>query len=212
MHMERAPDMERKVELEELTNRFQAMAVAKEKKLVDPVVPSQPAVSTTMDKAIDKLTQSFEKLNVNIGALMQQNLGSQHSYQYGYPSMQLGLYGNGQNVEASAQGMSANVFTIERQNIENTCFYCFNCNPEYPPHRFRNRCPWYAYHLEKGTVHLNANDKLCFGPMREGVPEIRLQRGRLHGEQVRQQTAGTEYDEYLDGQPKKEVSTLSLTQ
>ena len=126
--------------------------------------------------------------------------------------MQLGPYGNGQNVEASAQGMSANVFTIERQNIENTCFYCFNRNPEYPPHRFRNRCPWYAYHLEKGTVHLNTNDKLCFGPMREGAPEIRLRRGRPHGEQVRQQTAGTEYDEYLDGRPKKEVSTLSLTQ
>ena len=60
-----------------------------------------------------------------------------------------------------------------------------------------------------GTVHLNKDNRLCLGTLREGAPVLRLQRGRPQGEQVRLQTAGTEYDEFLDGRPKKEVSTLS---
>ena len=49
--------------------------VTKEKRLVELVVALQLVVSTTIDKTIDKLTQLFEKLNISIGALVQQNLG-----------------------------------------------------------------------------------------------------------------------------------------
>src|SRR5438045_7804240 len=203
MCAEKVPNADQKDKLEERVGRFQTAVadVAKEKRLEDPVVNAQPVVSTATEKKMDKLMQSFEKLNINIGALMQQSSWSQQP-PYPYPylrSVQPGPYHTGQNVEAAMQMMYVNTFTMGRQNMENTCFYCFNRNPKYPPHRFRNRCLWYLYHLEKGTAHLNANDKLCFGLVREGAPEIRLRRGRPHGEQVQQQTAGTEYDEYLDG-------------
>ena len=57
-----------------------------------------------------------------------------------------------------------------------------------------------------GTVHLNRDNKLCLGPFREGAPVLRLQRGRPQGEQVRMHTTSTEYDENINGCPKKEVS------
>ena len=60
-----------------------------------------------------------------------------------------------------------------------------------------------------GTVHLNKDNWLCLGPLREGAPVLRLQRGRPQGEQVRLHTAGTEYDENINDRPKKEVSVQS---
>ena len=70
MHAKRAPSANQKVELEELVSWFQAVTiVAKEKKLANLVVVPYP-VSSTLDKAIDQLTKSFEKLNINIGTLV----------------------------------------------------------------------------------------------------------------------------------------------
>src|SRR5438045_2607688 len=106
MHTNGALNEKQKVELDELVGQFQAVTmVMKEKKLADLVVP--PAVSTmlTTEKMMDKLTQSFEKLNISIGALIQQNLGQTqcpHS-QYPYPrNPQAGPYVNEQNVRAAS--------------------------------------------------------------------------------------------------------------
>jgi hypothetical protein len=132
---ERAPNTSQNVELAELVNRFQAVtAVSKEKKLAEPVVVLQPVVSTATDKTIDKLIQLFEKLNINIRTLVQQSFGqTQHLYyQYLYSrNTQAGLYSNKQNIGAVLQAVGVNMFTT-RQNIENTCFYCYNCNPDLP--------------------------------------------------------------------------------
>src|SRR5438045_7985798 len=101
--------------------------------------------------------------------------------------------------------MGVNAFTTG-QNMENTCFYCYNHNPDLPPHWFHNQCPWYQRHVAMGTAHLNKNNRLCLGLLREGTLELRLERGKLHGEQVQLHTAGTEYDENVNDHPKKEVS------
>ena len=141
IHAEKAPNADWKVELEELVGWFQAVTnVTKEKRLADPVVSSQPVVSTATDKTMDKLTQSFEKLNISIGALVQQNLNQsrQPRYPYTYPrNPQAGPYTNEQNVGASSQAMGVNAFTT-RQNMENTYFYCYNRDPDLPPHWFQD--------------------------------------------------------------------------
>ena len=94
------------------------------------------------------------------------------------------------------------------QDMTNTCFYCYNRFPEFPPHRFRDKCPWYLNHKAAGVCHLNRENRLCFGPEREGAQVIFLQRGSPHGTQVRMKTAGTEFDENIENWPKKEeVST-----
>ena len=100
------------------------------------------------------------------------------------------------------------MFTIG-QNMENTCFYCYNWNPDLLPHWFRDQCPWYLHHVAMGIVHLNKDNRLCLGPIKEGALTLWLQYRRPQGEQVQLQTTSIEYNKFLDRQPKKGVSTLS---
>ena len=161
IQVEKTPSMDQKVELEELVSRFQIVTnVTKEKRLVELVVALQPIVSTTTNKTIDKLTQLFEKLNISIGALVQQNLGQPQClyYQHLYSrNLQLELYTTRQNVRATLQAIGVNVFTT-RQNIENIYFYCYNQNLDFPLHRFHNQYLQYQHHIAIGIVHLNTNN------------------------------------------------------
>jgi hypothetical protein len=196
MHAERAPDPVRSEELKELVDRYQAIpTIPKEKRHADPVGP-QSTVSSEVDKVVDRLTQSFDKLSISMGTLVQQSIDRVTKVQQ-------------PEVGATAVGVNAFSGASSGANMSGICFYCFNRRPEFPPHRFRNQCPWYLSHKAKGVCHLNADNRLCVGPEREGAPTIFLQRGMPQGNQVVLRTAGTEYDENPENRPKKEVSTGS---
>ena len=57
-----------------------------------------------------------------------------------------------------------------------------------------------------GTAHLSGAKRLCLGPEREGAQEITLSRGIPYGEQVRQRTVGTKFDENYRNRLMQKVS------
>jgi len=66
---------------------------------------------------------------------------------------------------------------ITHVSIVKGCFYYYNKYTDAdgirPPHRHRNKCPWFQHHLAVSTWHLNDVGELCLGPKlvgRQGVP------------------------------------------
>jgi hypothetical protein len=110
---------------------------------------------------------------------------------------------------AFTNGNMASTVTVNtvstNQTGEGICFYCHNREPSFPPHKFRNQCPWYKFHLTQGTIHLNRVNKLCLGPERDGAPEIFLTRDAPHNAQVHMRTAGTEFDKNIKDCPKEQT-------
>ena len=132
---------------------------------------SAPAASSMVDKRIDQLVQAFNKLTINMGAFVQQSQNHSPLYppinQYLYPRNPQ-TYSYWQQDTPKMQGVGVNAFGTGI-DMKDTCFYCWNRNPDYPPHRFWNQCPRFQKHIAAGTVHLNQNNRLCLGPPREGA-------------------------------------------
>jgi hypothetical protein len=94
--------------------------------------------------------------------------------------------------------------SVAQTSIVKGCFYCHNKYVDedgiYPPHRHRNKCPWFHHHLVVGTCHLNDFGELCLGPRivgRSAAPLPFYNSKISQGEQVKARTDGTEYDEVL---------------
>jgi hypothetical protein len=126
-------------ELKDLVDRFQApLKISKEKKLSEPVVP-QPIVSVEMNN-METMTQQLQELSVSIGAFIQQDMGRGQFEQHFQPIRAQGTHQYQQErapIDLSPMGINA----FASQDMTNTCFYCYNRFPEFPPHRFRNKCP-----------------------------------------------------------------------
>ena len=212
MNSERSPTSDQKTELKELLTRFQTTTIApKERKPADPVtMTSTPATTSAMDRKMDQLVQAFDKLTVNMGTFVQQ---SQQQYLPRYPgSPQVSSTQQPEGNDTQTMGVNGmRAGARAGIDLKGNCFYCWNRIPEYPQHRFRDQCPTFLKHVAAGTVHINQNGRLCIGPMREGARELWLRRDSPQGDQVRMQTAGTEYDENIDKRPKKEVSQPAST-
>jgi hypothetical protein len=193
------------------------------------VKPTQ--ASSTTNTAVDQLTKAFEKLSVNLV----QQIQSQQSYQrpsgtYGRYPRQGQLYGDpligapgasglgsgsgpglqaGPGANPSSVNVGAYGVTQGTGRTPGVCWYCYNQNPEYqdPPHRFRERCPWYQKHLAIGTAHINENGRLAHGFPRPGAPEFFIHWNRPEGNQVVMATAGTPEDENIGNRPKSQDLT-----
>ena len=177
--------------------------VPKNTRFKEPVVPQDFAIpKPNSEKMLDVLTDSMKQLSIVIAHTVSENRnhsGVPPEIEYERPPpgafvQSFAVPGFKVSGEESSKGM------------EGVCFYCFNRNPDYPVHSFRNQCPWFKYHLAMGTAHLNGAKRLCFSPEREGAQEITLLRSIPHGEQVRQRTVGTEFDENYRDRPMRKVS------
>jgi hypothetical protein len=202
--------------------------VPKEKRLTEPIVPqrSGAAPEQASEKVIQTLTDSMKQLSIGIMSMVQsgnsvqiprntQSQSRRNSSTQGAAAQRSGVTPE-TSVEfdkpppgAFAEGSLRTAATVGALNTnrigEGVCFYCHNREPGFPPHKFRNQCPWYKYHLMQGTIHLNKANRLCLGPEREGAPEIFLTRETPHGAQVRMRTAGTEFDENINDRPKEQT-------
>ena len=160
-------------ELVDLVRKLQlTISVTQKQQLVELVIKK---TSNTTDTAVDNLTKVFEKLSVNLV----QQIQSQQPYQrpggsYGQYPQQLyrnppaeALNGSGpQNASGNLPSASVGAYGLSQGSgrTQGICWYCYNQNPQYqdPPHRFRERCPWYQKHLAIGTAYINENSWLAY--------------------------------------------------
>ena len=163
---------------------------------------------------MDQLVQAFDKLTVNMGTFVQQSQFHQQSLPRYPGSPQVSPTQQTEANDKQTMGvnsMQAGAGAGAGIDLKGTCFYCWNRIPEYPLHRFQSQCLTFLRHVATGTAHINQNGRLCIGPAREGATELWLRRDSPQGDQVRMQTAGTEYDENVGNRPKKEFSQTAST-
>jgi hypothetical protein len=239
MNATRAPSQQQTEVVDQIVGRLQpTVSVTKEQRLSEPVVkPKTVATPDTATTAVDQLTKAFEKLSVN---LIQQVQSHQQSYQAGgsygrYPRQGQQSYGIPPVDASRASGMGVGVgagagagagpggnpsVNVGAYGVTQgatgratgVCWYCYNQNPQYqdPPHRFRERCPWYQRHLAIGTAHINENGRLARGFPHPGAPEFFIQWNRPEGTQVVMATAGTPEDENIENRSKTQTKDRTM--
>ena len=173
-------DAQKGDEMGQLVNRLHSgCEVPKEKRLAEPVVPQRSGVTPepTSNRIMQNLTDSMNQLSIGIMTMVQSGSPTQRSRSTQGQSRRdsqtssSGLQRSGATPETGlsydkpppgsfTDGIMASTATVNTMNTnwigEGICFYCHNREPSFPPHKFRNQCPWYKFHLTQGTIHLNS--------------------------------------------------------